>query len=390
MGFTFSRLFAIILCGRSVSSIISNIVWINLLQIPGFTSGFSVIHIPDTLLSDVKWYHTVMTSVNSKVQFDWLRKRGITDSVIDAFSISVGDVLHLRLSEAIIIPVRHVDGTHSFNKYRRNPLEGNVKPKYLYDRGGKITLFGADHVVKSITTGIGKPIVITEGELDTLVCWSLGIPAVSSTGGAQSFQEEWVELLNRYEVYICFDNDEAGHKGAVKVLSFLPDAKVIFIPKNIPDVKDISDYVARGGDFHALMRSARSYPDLETVEAEKESIAANWGDYSFHDLYIEANKPKSLPHSAGGGAPTSQSDDRVERAKSVDCLSLLEWERRGQYPVTRCLWHNDNDPSLTYYKRNNSCYCHSCSKYADAIDIVMARDGVTFKEALKLLLKEHD
>lgn len=352
------------------------------------------------------------TPINNNVQFDWLRKRGITDKIIDAFSISVGDVPHLGLKEAIIIPVRHIDGTHAFNKYRRSPLEGNVKPKYLYDRGGKVTLYGADQLVAHLPQeykgeslevnhmnvkalamqglhGETKPrVVITEGELDTLVCWSLGIPAVSSTGGAQSFQEEWGELLKGYSVYVCFDNDEAGYKGAVKVLSYLPDARVVFIPKNIPDVKDISDYVARGGDFHALMRSARSYPDLETVEAEKESIAANWGDYTFHDLYIDANKKPSLPTSVGGAAPTSQSDDRVERAKSVDCTTLLEFARNGRYPLAKCLWHNDNTPSLTYYARNNSCYCHACGKYADAIDIVMARDGVTFKEAIKTLLKD--
>ena len=326
-------------------------------------------------------------------QLSWLHKRGITDKVIDAFSISVGNVSHLGLSEAIIIPVRHIDGSHSFNKYRRNPLEGNVKPKYLYDRGGKITLFGADQLVAQQLEMSDKyrgtrVVVITEGELDTLVCWSLGIPAVSSTGGAQSFQEEWVDLLKGYAVYVCFDNDEAGYKGAVKVLSYLPDAKVIFIPKNIPDVKDISDYVARGGDFHALMRTAKSFPDLETVEAEKEAIAANWGDYTFHDLYIDANKKPSLPTSVGGAAPTSQSDDRVERAKSVDCLSLVEFKRNGRYPLAKCLWHNDNTPSLTYYARNNSCYCHACAKYADAIDIVMARDGVTFKQAIKTLLKD--
>ena len=321
---------------------------------------------------------------NKGVAHEWLKKRGITDTVIDAFSISVGDVAHLGLKDAIIIPVRYVDGEFSFNKYRRSPLEGDIKPKYLYDRGGKITLYGADQLVAHVSAGVSayepdvikkNPVVITEGELDTLVCWSLGIPAVSSTGGAQSFQEEWVTILSRYEVFVCFDNDEAGHKGAVKVLSYLPDAKVIFIPKNIPDVKDISDYVARGGDFHALMRSARSYPDLETVQTERESIAANWGDYSFHDLYIEANKPKSLPHSAGGGAPTSQSEDRKERAKSVDCTTLIEFVRNGRYPLAKCLWHNDATPSLTYYARNNSCYCHACGKYADAIDIVIARIG---------------
>lgn len=336
----------------------------------------------------------------------FLNKRGITDKVIDAFSISSGDIDFLHLKNAIIIPVRHIDGTFSFNKYRRDPMEGPVKPKYLYDRGGKVTLYGADKLVAQYgANAVGDKydamrnyVVITEGELDTLVCWSQNIPAVSSTGGAQSFQEEWVELLKGYSVYVCFDNDEAGHKGAIKVLENFASAgidpsrtpRVMFVPTNIPGVKDISDYVAHGGDLHALMQTAKQYLSIEDVEVERQRIAAQWGDYTFHTLYIDHHKTPTLPSNANGAArPTSQSDDRLKRAKSVDCTTLIEFNRRGRrYPVAKCRWHDDHDPSLTYYARNNTTYCHVCSKYADAVDIVMERDGVTFKEALKILLKE--
>lgn len=327
---------------------------------------------------------------------DFLNKRGITDKVINAFSIHTADVPFLRLSDAIVIPVNHVDGTFSFNKYRRNPLEGNVKPKYLYDKGGKVTLYGADKlsVADSLTSDRyrgTRSIIITEGELDTLVCWSLGLPAVSSTGGASSFQEEWAELLKGYDTYICFDNDEAGHKGAVKVLSYLPEAKVIFIPKNIPDVKDISDYVARGGDFHALMRSAKQYTSLTDVELEREQIAANWGDYSFHDIYIEANEVKHMPSDVHGKAnklPVDQTD-KVAVAKSVPCTELLEFKRSGGKYKAACLWHNDSDPSLVYYPEKNNCYCFSCGKYADSIDIIIEKEfsGLPAKEAFLKAVK---
>ena len=328
----------------------------------------------------------------------FLNKRGITDKVIAAFSISTADVPELRLHNAIVIPVRHVDGTHSFNKYRRDPMEGPVKPKYLFERGGKVTLYGADRLVADQVTDFKAggiyyqpQVIITEGELDTLVCWSQNIPAVSSTAGATSFQEEWVELLSRYEVYICFDNDEAGHKGAIKVLESLPEAKVIIVPNQL-DVKDISDYVARGGDVHQLMKTAFTVTDLEDAKVQYENLSGAWrmNEAKFFELYIEHHKVMPLPTNVNGvGKPTSQSDDRLERAKSVDCTTLIEFVRKGRYPVAKCRWHDDHDPSLTYYARNNSTYCHVCGKYADAVDIVMVRDGVTFKEALKILLSEQ-
>jgi 5S rRNA maturation endonuclease (ribonuclease M5) len=332
----------------------------------------------------------------------WLNKRGITDKIIDAFSISTGDIPHLGLQDAIVIPVHHIDGEHFFNKYRRNPLEGDIKPKYLYDRGGKITLYGADKLVAepqmthkpdratARMIPVKPKVVITEGELDTLVCWSLGIPAVSSTGGALSFQKEWVDLLKNYEVYICFDNDEAGHKGAIKVLELLPTAKVIFVPSNIPGIKDISDYVAHGGNFHDLMKSAKGYTSVAEVEEEAQIIAGKWGDNLFHRLYIEHHTVPAMPTDTAGKAhkKTYKGDDDRLKAKDVDCTTLLEFNTRGRYPVTKCLWHEDHDPSLTYYARNNSCYCHVCAKYADSIDIVMQRDGVTMPQAIKTLINK--
>lgn len=332
----------------------------------------------------------------------FLNKRGITDKVIDAFSIHTADVLSLGLSQSIVIPVRHIDGTHSFNKYRRDPMEGPVKPKYLFERGGKVTLYGADMLMKAYLTTFSeeervahqlpaKPsVIITEGELDTLVCWSAGIPAVSSTAGSSSFQEEWKELLSRYEVYVCFDNDEAGHKGAIKILDSLPDAKVIIVPNQL-DVKDISDYRARGGDIHQLIKTAFTIKDTDDAKVQFENLSGAWrlNEAKFFELYIEHHKAPALPSNVNGAArPTSQSDDRRERAKSVDCTTLMDFNTRGRYPVAKCRWHDDHDPSLTYYARNNTCYCHVCGKYADAIDIVMERDGVDFKKALKILLNE--
>jgi DNA primase len=205
-----------------------------------------------------------------------------------------------------------------------------------------------------------------------------------------SFQEEWVDMFKGYTPYICFDNDEAGHKGAIKVLEYLPDAKVVFIPKNVPKVKDISDYVAHGGDFHALMKGAKQYKDIEAVRDEMNIIDGQWGDISFHELFIENYEKKhaTVPKDTKGKVAPKGTGDRIERAKSVPCDSLHEFRRAGRLMKGKCLWHDDRDPSLVYYPEKNNCYCFVCGKYADGIDIVQARDGVDIKQAIKTLLNE--
>ncbi len=299
----------------------------------------------------------------------WLNKRGVADEVIMNFGLSTH--VHPTIGECIKIPYNE---THS--KYRRDPLDER-KPKYLYDAGGKVTLYGYDKLPLNT-----KRVVITEGELDCLVLWSLNIPAVSSTGGAMSFQEDWADLLRGYEVFLCFDNDPAGADGMVKVLKYLPDAKVIFIPEQ-PDVKDVSDFVARGGDFHALLTTARSYASTQAVEEDKLLRAAQWLPVRFHNAYLEANRPQ-LPTNTQGATRTYSGDDKVLRSKAYPMTELITFTRRQAI----CPWHNEKTPSLHYYPKTNSAYCFgACGRAYDSIDAYRKLHGCGFVEAVDELSK---
>jgi DNA primase len=309
---------------------------------------------------------------NSEMQLNnhhqhWLNKRGVSDEVIQLFNLSTFD--HPQIGECIRIPF-----TEHHSKYRRDPLDDR-KPKYLYDQGGKVTLYGAEKLYSD-----WHNVVVTEGELDALVLWSLNIQAVSSTGGAMSFQEGWAIQLANHSTYLCFDNDEAGAQGMVKVLKYIPDAKVIFIPEQ-PGVKDISDFVSRGGDFHALMATARSYANITEVEEECAKRTAQWLPTRFHDAYIEANRPQNRTNQE---VSKYTGDDEVLRAKSYPMTNLIEF-RQGK---ACCPWHLEKTPSLTYYPKTNSAYCFgACGRAYDSIDAYRHKHGGSFMNAVKELNK---
>jgi len=297
----------------------------------------------------------------------WLRARHITDEVIESFGLLTGE--HVTLGECLVIPVRYPDGVFSFNKYRRNPTV-DIKPKYVYDQGGKVTLYAADRIADAQT------VVITEGELDALVCWSHNIPAVSSTGGATSWQAEWAPMLSGKNIIICFDNDEAGGRGMVKVLDNLPDAKIMFLPDR-PGVKDISDYVMSGGNLHALIATSVPFVSLEEVKEHRCERMALWKSTHFHDAYIESHEPKITP------TYTSKytGDDRILKARAYPITQLLKFTANK----AKCLWHADKNPSLVYFPKTNTVYCFSCSKFGDAIDVHRAVNNSTFTQAVKVL-----
>lgn len=307
----------------------------------------------------------------------WLNSRGITDATLERFSITT--TTHPQLGEdTIVIPVYEHDGTHLFNKYRRSPFAEHPQlPKYVYDKGSRTTLYGA-HDLSHATR-----IVVTEGEMDTLVLRSLNITAVSSTGGALSFQEHFAKhFLAEDDVYLCFDNDEAGAEGMVKTLRYLPTAKVIFIPEQ-PGVKDISDFVRRGGDFHQLLHTAFSPTDLATVEADKQRRAAQWLPVRFHDAYIKEHTPVPAKRQASATYTDANDPDKA-RAKSYPCNQIVEFTRgKALCPV-----HNERTPSLHYYPKTNTCHCFGCKKTFDSIALYQAVHGCDFKTALEAL-KNH-
>lgn len=291
---------------------------------------------------------------------NWLNARKITDKVIEDFQIE-GDT-------TIVIPVTAINGQFIFNKYRRSPLS-DYGPKYTYDAGGVVTLFGY-YIARN-----EKTVLITEGELDSLVAWSAGIPAVSSTGGALSFQKEWVELLEGKEVIVCFDNDEAGGKGMAKMLDLIPTAKMMFIPDRA-GVKDISDYVSNGGDLNELIKTARHFTSIEDVKEHRAERSSLWLSTWFHDAYLKNNE-KPIAHIK------YQKDERfgdaLSRAKQYPMTSLLEFTKGKAI----CPFHAEKSGSLHYYPESNKAYCFGgCGKSYDAIDVYKKLNNCSFKEAV--------
>lgn len=78
---------------------------------------------------------------------------------------------------------------------------------------------------------------------------------------------------------------------------------------------------------------------------------------------------------------TGLTDEMVEEARNYPITSLFEFVR-GK---TRCPFHDDKNPSAFHGTRTNRLVCPVCAKTWSSLDIMMERDGMTFKDAVKLL-----
>ncbi len=334
---------------------------------------------------------------------EWFQRRSITQEVLDLFRIS--------WDGRIVIPVFSPQGEFLFNKYRRDPAS-QEGPKYTYDAGGKVALYGA-HLLGEVTR-----VIITEGEIDALFLRSLGYDSISSTGGAGSFSPSWIELLYDREVVICYDNDEAGIRGALKVQKYIRWATIAQLPR-LTKVKDVSDFgeycVARGTstfmELGKIFNAAQSYDcDEIMVKADdtlvfKRGVNAQYlariatmrnlrsnasrvgsGDTLFYDIliadqqtYIEDVKRLMRKKKVF----TGKNEKSVEAARAVPITNYIKFNRQG---MAKCLWHKEDTASMHYMRDANKVHCFGGCGTKNVVDVVMVLNTCSFSDALEKLL----
>jgi len=272
----------------------------------------------------------------------WLNARMLTDDILIKHEVGWN-------GRQIVIPVVNEQGTHMFNKYRRDPAS-NSGPKYLFDRGASAMLYNIHALTDSPT------VIICEGEFDALCLEAHGFPAVTSTAGAATFKPEWVPLFKNKEVYFCMDNDPAGSDARLKLHQLFPDAKKIPLP---PTIKDITDFfVLHGVDstrrFRQLM-SVAFVPDIPIIKPPE--------------------LPKRKKIDASGG-------ERIIRAREVPIRHFLQVNPQG---FARCIFKPEKTGSLKVFP-DNKFKCFGCGEHGDVIDIVRRLNDVTLPEAIKIIL----
>jgi hypothetical protein len=301
----------------------------------------------------------------------WLGKRGITKDVITEFGIHTD-------GNRIIIPIVDHLGRHIFNKYRRSPLATDTDgKKYYYDYGHKAQLFG----IHQVLTCNAPRVVITEGELDCLLLWSHNIPAVSSTGGAGTWNEEWFQLLENRELVLAYDNDEAGAKGMARLWNMRQDVGIVFVPDDV-GIKDLTDYHERGFNVHNLIDTAQVLESIDAVEQDRRYRVARLERTFFHTAILHAEKKERRETYT----PKKDVSGDIEKAKQCPITSITQMFKHGN--SAKCPYHKEKTPSFTYFPKTNTCYCFGCNKFADAIDIYrLEHPTATFTETVAELKK---
>lgn len=126
------------------------------------------------------------------------------------------------------LPVRQVDGT-LLGYTCRAITPKDAKPKYLPVsadnkwREKELPASSALFLLHLVIKNKWKKVVLTEGPVDALNLWSMGIPALSILGVENwtSIKRDIIINLNFEEVFVMMDNDDAGIECQERVIRSL-------------------------------------------------------------------------------------------------------------------------------------------------------------------------
>lgn len=292
------------------------------------------------------------------------------------------------------IPVFDKEGNNLFSKFRKEPWTESDAPKYTYEYGSHIALYGTNFKSQS------QRLFLTEGEMDVLALRTLGYDAYTSTGGAMSWQSDWT--VDRVPT-ILFDNDDSGINGAIRTLLLIGEGIFSWIPpaygKDIGEALEIKDK-----DFlqklledpvrqiHIKVNDLTSKASIVRKKKELQQIAKNMeqsvGQKFMLGLYkkmIELEKSHSQSKRKNMPVDSTLRD----RAKAYPIQNLIKVGTYGlQKNKALCPFHNEKTPSFHIYP-DNTGFCHGgCGKHYDVIDIYMMQNHLHGKEGFKQAIEE--
>lgn len=142
--------------------------------------------------------------------------------------------------QRVTIPIRDADGKLvNVRRYMREAKGEQGKMIWLQP--------GAHALLYPLSLPLPEDVILVEGEWDAMLMHQQGFPnTLTVTSGAGIWQPEFTPLFADVKrVTICYDNDDAGRRGAVKVAAILASAglhvAILAVP-NLPAKGDVTDF----------------------------------------------------------------------------------------------------------------------------------------------------
>lgn len=199
-----------------------------------------------------KYYHKMLFSPEGKNCLEYLQRRGIDLKTIKKFGLGYApeswdslikymkakNIYPSSLLIADLVKKSNKNGkTHYYDSFRNRliipiinvrkqvigfgsrALDKNSNAKYINTSDTPAYKKSLELFALNVSNNKDKILILTEGYFDVMTIHQFGFPyAVACCGTALT--KDQVSLMSRYcnELYLCYDNDEAGRKATLKAV----------------------------------------------------------------------------------------------------------------------------------------------------------------------------
>ncbi len=246
-----------------------------------------------------KFFHSALINTGfGKVGMSYLKSRGITNEVVESFSLGFApdawDKLTVAFKKRGIkeetllkagLATKSRDKSRVFDRFRNRVMipiadirgrivafggraMGSDNPKYLNTSETPVfkkgeMLFNLDRAHKEIRKA-GYSIVV-EGYMDAISLAAAGVGNVVASLGT-AFTANQAKLLMRYakKLYFAYDSDEAGQTATVRAMGLAENVGAEIFVIEIPDGKDPDEFIRKHGkdEFLELVKNALPLVDF--------------------------------------------------------------------------------------------------------------------------------
>lgn len=179
-----------------------------------------------------EWHERLMG--NRRMCTDLKTKRGLNASTLKRYELGWN-------GERVMIPIRSVDG--DLVNVRQYRMGASVAKMINWPGFGDACLYGVDALE-------ANSVIITAGEMDKLLGRQYRLPTLTATAGEGTWFPAWSPLFMGKAVYIVYDCDDQGEKGARKVSAALRGIAARVRCVKLPLAQkgdDLTDYFVREG-----------------------------------------------------------------------------------------------------------------------------------------------
>lgn len=211
----------------------------------------------------IDWENNIQQLYNPVDNKHLYQELGISDEVAKALKLGYSD-------GGLGFPVFMYNTLLDIRTYKRNG-----KPKCKSCAGAKEGLI----IPYDLWSNSKKATLLCAGEKDMAIARTMGFNAITFTGGELKLPDMFKKSFENKKIYICYDNDEAGKKGASKVAEYLfkCNAKPFIVTGHhsvcTEKGEDIWDFFMKyhktKEDLIKILNETKEFTEKDFEEAEK-------------------------------------------------------------------------------------------------------------------------